>query len=289
MTFDQLLTLDAIIKTGSFKAASEKLHKTQPSISIAIKKLEEEFQLQIFNREEYRPRLTPMGKKFYEKAKLALYHMQSLNSLGQELAMGVENEIKVGVDVIIDHDRLLPHLRDFFCDYPKTNLSLTVDVLSGTFEKMEKGQTDLSLLPLGQIILDEQYDFVPFSEVMMIPVISNKFFKTVKAKDLIEIPQIVVSSTGERESRDFGILKGGRQWRVTDINIKKSIIKSGLGWGSLPEHLIEKELQSGEFNKVKAPGVGENKNNIFLVRNNLRPLGPVGTKLWEMLKNKGIS
>ena len=38
MTYDQILTLDAIVKYGSFKAASEVLHKTQPSLSMAIKK-----------------------------------------------------------------------------------------------------------------------------------------------------------------------------------------------------------------------------------------------------------
>ena len=42
MTYDQLLIFDAVVRFGSFKAASEILHKIQPSLSMAIKKLEHE-------------------------------------------------------------------------------------------------------------------------------------------------------------------------------------------------------------------------------------------------------
>lgn len=47
MTIDQLETLEMIVEKGSFKAAAEALHKTQPSLSVAIKKLEDEFDLKL--------------------------------------------------------------------------------------------------------------------------------------------------------------------------------------------------------------------------------------------------
>ena len=68
MTFEQILTLEAILQSGSFKSAADKLHKSQPSISMAIKKLEEEFGVLLFSREEYRPQLTAEGKLFFERA-----------------------------------------------------------------------------------------------------------------------------------------------------------------------------------------------------------------------------
>ena len=42
MTLEQLKILSQIVKHGSLKAAATALHKTQPALSIAIKKLEEE-------------------------------------------------------------------------------------------------------------------------------------------------------------------------------------------------------------------------------------------------------
>lgn len=286
MTYDQLVTLDTIIKMGSFKAASKKLHKSQPSISVAIKKLEEEYQLQIFSREEYRPKLTEKGKVFYEKAKLALFHMQSLDALGQELAMGTESEIRVGVDAVVDQDFIFPKLREFFKNYPKTNLELSVDILSGTCERVLKGQTDIALVPSSDSILKESFDYIPISEVEMIPVISKKYFpKILSEEQLRNTAQIIVKSSGEKESRSYGVLEGGRHWPVTDINVKKNIIKQGLGWGGLPKHLIEKELETKEFRPVKIPGIDRTTITVFIIKNKLRPLGPIGKKLWEMFES----
>ena len=45
MTFDQIEILEKIVEKGSFKAAAEALHRTQPTLSVAIKKLEDEFEL----------------------------------------------------------------------------------------------------------------------------------------------------------------------------------------------------------------------------------------------------
>ena len=67
MTYDQILTLDFIVKYGSFKAAAKEMYKSQPSLSMAIKKLEDEFQFQILSRDNYRPQLTEEGKVFYKK------------------------------------------------------------------------------------------------------------------------------------------------------------------------------------------------------------------------------
>ncbi len=60
--------------------------------------------------------------------------------------------------------------------------------------------------------------------------------------------QVVVSGTGVgdyEQSRDM--LAGGQKWNVSDFNTKKSVIKAGLGWGGMPEHLIEPELKTGEL------------------------------------------
>jgi DNA-binding transcriptional LysR family regulator len=47
MTFDQILVFHKISQTGSFKSAAAELHKTQPAISLAMKKLEEEMEVEL--------------------------------------------------------------------------------------------------------------------------------------------------------------------------------------------------------------------------------------------------
>lgn len=80
MTYEQVLVFHKIVQLGSFKAASNELHKTQPAISHAIKKLEEEMEVELFDRSGYRPVLTDHGKAFYERSVKILQGMQELES-----------------------------------------------------------------------------------------------------------------------------------------------------------------------------------------------------------------
>ena len=98
MTFDQLKVFDAVIREGSFKGASEKLHCTQPAVSQAIKKMEDEFDIKLFSRENYRPSLTPEGRRFYQRAQEVLLQIKKLEALGKEMGMGQESEISIAQD-----------------------------------------------------------------------------------------------------------------------------------------------------------------------------------------------
>ena len=93
-TIDQFKTLEAIVETGSFRAAAEKLHKVQSAISYNIKTLEAEYHLVLFNREGYRPVLTDAGQTIFLKAKELLAKNEKLNQLSGYLAEGKEAEIK---------------------------------------------------------------------------------------------------------------------------------------------------------------------------------------------------
>ncbi|MFU1682300.1 LysR family transcriptional regulator [Phaeobacter piscinae] len=64
MKHDQLIALDAIVSTGTFRGAAERLHKSQSAISHTIRQLEDQLELELFSREAYRPVLTPAGKYF---------------------------------------------------------------------------------------------------------------------------------------------------------------------------------------------------------------------------------
>ena len=50
MTLDQLEAVHAIVERGSFRAAAEQLHRSQPALSASVKNLEDEFGIRIFDR-----------------------------------------------------------------------------------------------------------------------------------------------------------------------------------------------------------------------------------------------
>ena len=68
MNIQQLRYVVAIANSGTFREAASKLFVSQPSLSVAIKDLEEELGFQIFTRTTTGTVLTSQGSVFYEKA-----------------------------------------------------------------------------------------------------------------------------------------------------------------------------------------------------------------------------
>ena len=69
MTLQQLSYVIAISETGSFSRAAEKLYITQPSLTSAVKALEEELGIVLFNRSARGVTLTAEGLQFLPRAK----------------------------------------------------------------------------------------------------------------------------------------------------------------------------------------------------------------------------
>ena len=69
-----------IEKYQSFSLTAEKIHITQPSLSIAIKKLEEQLGLELVNRQYHKTELTEDGKKIVELAKKAFSYFDEIEN-----------------------------------------------------------------------------------------------------------------------------------------------------------------------------------------------------------------
>ncbi len=86
MTLDQLEVIQAVADCGSFHAAADRLNRSQPALSAAIKNLEREFELEIFDRSQYRARLTEAGAIFLTAARQALQASAYAARVARELS-----------------------------------------------------------------------------------------------------------------------------------------------------------------------------------------------------------
>ncbi|KJZ21621.1 LysR family transcriptional regulator, partial [Tritonibacter mobilis] len=129
MKHDQLIALDAIVATGTFRGAAERLHKSQSAISHTIRQLEEELELELFSREAYRPALTPAGEIFYREASRVLRQMQGLRTTASRLRAREEPELTIAVSATMDLAPLLPALADTGRSHPATHLRLRMEMM----------------------------------------------------------------------------------------------------------------------------------------------------------------
>lgn len=284
MTFDQVLVFHKIVLMGSFKSAAAELHRTQPAISSAIKKLEEELEVELFDRTSYRPVLTDHGKAFFERSQKVLAGMNELENLSRSFRNLEEPEIKLAIDGISPLPVLLKHLRKFNDRFPNTKLHLGFDILSEAERRVLEKEAQMGITHF--LSEKDALEIIPITKIRMIPVISQELFKEKKVntqEKLFEIDQVVVGDKAGAKGTSFGLLEGGKKWRIQDSNFKRDIIMAGLGWGHLPEHQIERELKEKKLVILNFKDIYPKELTINLIRLKRHQFGIVARSLWDEL------
>lgn len=287
MTLDQLKSLQAIVEGGSLRVAAQNLHRTQPTISVAIKNLEDELGLKIFDRNHYRNKLTPQGKALYEKAKLILGQAQSFKNLAKQLATGEELEVGIAFTSAVPVAPIISTIRQCKEQFNRTRLEVYSKNGTGPLDLLENGQASILIIPWLKNI--ENLESIHFMNVRFISVIAAdspvlQEYDVVPKAVIKTYPQVIIS--GRKSSKaTYGVIEGADQWRVNDFQTKKEIIMQGMGWGSLPEHIIKDELAQGLLAPLRVEGEVESPIVEFRVaRLASEPVGPVAQRLWELFK-----
>tara|TARA_R110002110_G_scaffold205066_7_gene417004 strand:+ start:124897 stop:125796 length:900 start_codon:yes stop_codon:yes gene_type:complete len=83
MTLTELRYLVALSETGHFRKAAEQCNVSQPTLSIAIKKLEEELGISLFERSRHKVTATPIGERVVDQARTVLQEAQNLQHLAE--------------------------------------------------------------------------------------------------------------------------------------------------------------------------------------------------------------
>lgn len=81
MTLTELRYIVALHQTGHFGKAAERCHVSQPTLSIAIKKLEDELHVALFERGRAQMRTTPIGERIVAQAQLVLEQADRIKEL----------------------------------------------------------------------------------------------------------------------------------------------------------------------------------------------------------------
>jgi DNA-binding transcriptional LysR family regulator len=99
--------------------------------------------------------------------------------------------------------------------------------------------------------------------------------------------QCVIRDTARRSPpRDYYLIEGARSWTVSDQLMKKELIMQGMGWGHLPQYLIEKELRDGALLPITGRYFKGGEVDIVAARRRNVPHGPVADRLWQFIAER---
>ncbi|WP_420005994.1 LysR family transcriptional regulator [Arenibacterium sp. LLYu02] len=288
MKHSHLLALEAIVTTGTFRGAAERLHKSQSAISHMIRQLEDALDFRVLSREAYRPTLTAEGQVFYREATRVLTQMRELNATATRLKAREEPELRLAVSATLPLELLLPMLGELGAQFPATHLRLSTEMMGGAIARLIEGRAEVAISTLDGVPLEE-VETRPMAVVMIRPVASPALAEKLGAGPLPlsamqAIPQVVVAGTaGAEDSQSRDLLPGGRRWTVSDFAAKKQVLLSGLGWGGMPDHLIRQDVSEGTLIPIEVDGFRPRRSEIFAIRRKDTAPGPAARAFWTLV------
>ncbi len=291
MTLEQLKMLVQVAELGSLKGASETLFKTQPAISQGIKQLETQLGIQLFNRQGYRLLLTDNGKQIYQHALRLINEAKQIKQLASFLSAGNEATVTIAIEASYDLKRILPVLEMIRNEFPHTQVILKQEYINDAIEAVKSEKADLALTTIDNLALQSgDYEANKLYQGSLYNVAAlallQRHPKLTSVEELKDEYQIVVQDSGQSsQGVNYSVQTGQRCWYVNDFSTKKTLIMSGMGWGRLPEYMIEKELDSKELVAINLTDFDTNiALNYQVIKLKSRLLGPVASRLWQSMR-----
>jgi DNA-binding transcriptional LysR family regulator len=292
LTLDQLRAFVAVAEAGSFRAGAGRLGRVQSAVSRTIGNLEDQLGVALFDRSGHRPTLTPEGRAMLGEVRAILLKVDSMRARARGLGEGVELGLTIALDPQFPLGLTAAALKDLHDAYPSVSVQLQAAPLGESIVALREGRCALAItaadIPDPQIQL-EALSFVPRAAVAAAthPLAArSRGGEALTTPQLADHLQIVVPDPSAlTEGRQFGVLSPGT-WRVSDNATKLALILAGVGWGSLPLWLVERDLAEDRLVRVAAAefgSQGETFVRAYLAHRTDEPLGPAAREFRHAL------
>jgi len=146
MEMRHLRCLVAVAEELHFGRAAARLNLSQPPVSLAIKELEAELGVTLFERSSRRIALTREGEEALHDARAVLARAELLKRRANDAAQGQSGTLSIGFISLAAYSFLPDALRRFMADYPKVKLALHESTTDQMLAELEIGALDLGLI-----------------------------------------------------------------------------------------------------------------------------------------------
>lgn len=146
MTLTELKYIVAVARERHFGRAAEACFVSQPTLSVAVKKLEEELDLKLFERGATEVSVTPLGEQIVRQAQQVIEQAAAIKEIARLGKDPVSGPLHVGVIYTIG-PYLLPDLvREAIAGVPQMPLILQENFTARLLEMLRVGELDCAIL-----------------------------------------------------------------------------------------------------------------------------------------------
>lgn len=289
LTLDQIRVFIAVSEAGSFSRAAKMLNRAQSAVTHAIQRLEAETGTPVFDRSAYRPVLTEAGKALLVRARRVAEEANGFRDQARSLARGLEPELSIALDPMFPMPIVVDALKAFSDRFPSVPPRVDVRSLGAAAQLVIDGTCIIGLLPFVISDLTPLKTF-PMLTIELVPVVAPThplaaLDGTIAEEVLHQHVQLVLSDASALTAgRDYGVLSS-KTWRLGDLGAKRAMLLAGLGWGSMPAHLIAEEIELGKLKRIAPEGLAKMTATLVMgaAHSTERSLGPAARWMIDYL------
>lgn len=251
LSIDQIQIFLAVVDQGSFSAAARHLNRAQSAVTYTVRKLEEQVGTALFDRSGYRPALTEAGRALMPRARRIAEDIQIFRLQARGVAGGLEPELSFVLDTMFPMPPFLALLKTFRERYPSIQPRIHVESMGAAVRLILDGTCTLGIiisfagdgLGLRRVpLLDVELAVVAAPDHPLAQ-LSGPLTPDV-LRDHLQL--VLTDRSGLTGHRDHGVY-AAETWRLGDLGAKHAMLRAGLGWGSMPLHMVADDLCQGRL------------------------------------------
>ena len=240
MTLSELRFIVAVAKERNFRRAAEKCFVSQPALSLAIKKLEEDLGVLIFERSRTDISATPVGEKIVFQAIRALEEVNHIREIAKQGNNQLSGPFRLGLIYSVGPyllPEIIPILRE---NAPEMPLDIEENLTTQLEMQLKNGVIDAAIVALPFDVAgiktlplyDEKY-------IVMVPISHPWAAKTsIHAEDLID-EKVLLLNSGHCYSHQVleacpDLSRKGQVLQGNSLETVRNMVASNLGITVLP-------------------------------------------------------
>ncbi len=287
MNLRDLKYLVSVAKEQHFARAAEKSFVSQPTLSMQIKKLEDELGVQIFERSQKNFLVTKVGKEIVAKAEIILREAEELRNIAKNSKDPFSGELRIGA---------FPTLASYFFPkvvgkiskkFPQLKLLLVEEKTEVLLQKLHSGEIDAAFVALP--IASEVLEVVKIFEEPFLLALSKGHAlaksKKIHAKDL-KNQKLMLLEDGHclrNQALEFCSMLGAfeqHDFKASSLETLRQMVAVGAGITLMPEIAVQKDGKIVYVEIANAP-----KRTIGLVWRKSSGRGELLKEIGKISKN----
>ncbi len=284
-TFHQLSILVAVAEEKSITKAAERLHLTQPAISIQLKKLQEQFDIPLIEVVGRKIFVTPFGESIVESAERILEEAQKLENQIISFRGGLAGDLSVSI--VSTAKYIMPYLLTEFIEANQgVKLHMEVTNKGQVVKHLEENKVDFAMVSV----------LPNHMKLNTLPLMENQLYlvgrKTKKHIDLSKEPLIFRERGSATRLAMEAFLKSQKIVSERSLTLQsneavKQTLLAGMGYSVMPLIGIVDEIKNGDLHLIPHEGlpVSTQWNLVWL---KAKKLSPVAKAYVEYLKENHL-